>query len=84
MLRLIHPNVAEMWNKVRCRICAIWCDATCDVQCQMRCEMWRCDVEWWCGAWGIWWCAVMQDVKCGCGIPSDVVWFDAIVMLNDG
>ena len=33
---------------------------------------------------GMWWCAVMQDVKCGCGIPSDVVWFDAIVMLNDG
>ena len=20
----------------------------------------------------------MQDVKCGCGIPSDVEWFDAI------
>ena len=26
-----------------------------------------------------WWCAVMQDVKCGCGIPSDVEWFDAIL-----
>ena len=24
-------------------------------------------------------CAVMQDVKCGCGIPSDVEWFDAIL-----
>ena len=35
-----YPNVAVMWNKVRCRICAIWCDGTCDVmQCQMRCEM---------------------------------------------
>ena len=36
---------------------------------------------------GIWWCAVMQDVKCGCGRPSDVEWFDAIlcgVMRNDG
>ena len=21
----------------------------------------------------------MQDVKCGCGIPSDVEWFDAIL-----
>ena len=31
MLRLIHPNVAAMWNKVRCRICAIWCYATCAV-----------------------------------------------------
>ena len=76
----IHPNVAVVWNKVRCRICAIWCDAKCDVvQCQTRCEMWSCDVEWWCGAWGIWWCAVMQDVKCGCGIPSDVEWFDVIL-----
>ena len=30
----------------------------------------------------------MQGVKCGCGIPSDVEWFDAIrhggVMRNDG
>ena len=41
--------------------------------------MWWCDVEWWCGAWEMWWCAVMQDVKCGCGIPSDVEWFDAIL-----
>ena len=24
-------------------------------------------------------CAVMQDVKCGCGIPTDVEWFDAIL-----
>ena len=31
MLRLIHPNVAVMWNKVRCGICAIRCDATCPV-----------------------------------------------------
>ena len=22
---------------------------------------------------------LMQDVKCGCGIPSDVEWFDAIL-----
>ena len=35
MLRLIHPNVAVMWNKVRCRICAMWCDATRDV---MQCR----------------------------------------------
>ena len=21
----------------------------------------------------------MEDVKCGCGIPSDVEWFDAIL-----
>ena len=27
MLCLIHPNVAVMWNKVRCRICATRCDA---------------------------------------------------------
>ena len=26
-----------------------------------------------------WWCAVMQDVKCGCGIPSVVEWCDAIL-----
>ena len=24
-------------------------------------------------------CAMMQDVKCGCGILSDVEWFDAIL-----
>ena len=37
----IHPNVAVMWNKLRTRIRAIWCDATCDVmRCQMCCEMW--------------------------------------------
>ena len=90
MLCLIHPNVAVMWNKVQCRICDIWCDATCDdTQYQTRCcEMW-CDVEWWCGTCGIWWCAVMHDVKCGCGIPSDVEWFDTFirhggVMQNDG
>ena len=28
-----------------------------------------------------WWCAVMQDVKCGCGIPSDLEWFDAILYM---
>ena len=33
MLCLIHPNVAAMWNKVQCRICAIW--ATCEV---MQCH----------------------------------------------
>ena len=31
----------------------------------------------------------MHDVKCGCGIPSDVEWFDTFirhggVMQNDG
>ena len=58
----------------------MWCDAKCGVvQCQTRCAMWWCDVECWCGTRGIWWCAVMQDVKCGCGIPSDVEWFDAIL-----
>ena len=31
MVRLIHPNVAVMWNKVRRRVCAIRRDATCDV-----------------------------------------------------
>ena len=33
------------------------------------------DVEWWCA------------VKCGCGIPTDVEWFDTLlhggVMQND-
>ena len=24
-------------------------------------------------------CRLMQDVKCGCGIRSDVEWFDAIL-----
>ena len=53
----------------------VWC---CDV---VQCQVWNvwCDVEWWWGAWGMCWCAVMQDVKCGCGIPSDVEWFDAIL-----
>ena len=60
MLCLIHPNVAVMWNKIRCRICATWCAIV--MLCNGRCEMWPCDVEWWCGAWGMWWCAVMQDV----------------------
>ena len=47
MLCLIHPNVAVIWNKVRCRICVIWCNATCAVmQCHGRsCEMWWCDVD---------------------------------------
>ena len=27
-----HPNVAVMWNKVRCRICVTRCDV---VQCQV-------------------------------------------------
>ena len=83
----------DVKNKVQCRICAIWCNATCDVKNKVQCRIcaiW-CDatcavsdevlwnVGWWCGAWGIWWCVVMQDVKCGCGIPSDVEWFDAIL-----
>ena len=64
ILSLIHPHVVAMWNKVRCRIW-IWCDAKCDfVQCQTRC-----------GTWRIWWHGVlMQDVKRGCLIPSDVMW----------
>ena len=78
VLCLVHPNVAVMWNKVRCRINIARCDAKCDVvQCQMRCwEMWWCDVEWWCGTWGLWWCAVTQDVTFGCGIPGwcEMVW----------
>ena len=50
-----------LWCGVRCDVENVRyrCDATCDVmQCQMRC----CE---------IWWCAVKQDAKCGCGIPSD-------------
>ena len=81
VLRLIHPNAAVMWNKVQCKIRATWCDVKCDVQCEMRCEMWwLCDVERWCGSWGIQWYVVMQDVKCGCGILN-VEWFDAILMV---
>ena len=62
MLRLIHPNVAVMWNKVRCRTCAIWC-GKCDV---VQCPdvKWLCDVEWWCGRWGMWWRAVMRCEMC--------------------
>ena len=54
-----------MWNKVRCRIYAIWCDAKCDV---VQCA----DVLWnWCGdtMWndsvvhGEYGGVLMQDVK---------------------
>ena len=47
----------------------------------------KCGNAMWNDGGGIWWRAVMQDVKCGCGIPSDVKWFDPIlcgVMRNDG
>ena len=27
---------------------------------------------------------LMQDVKCGCGIPSDVEWFDTILDRHGG
>ena len=30
------------------------------------------------------WCAATQDVKCGCGLPSDVEWFDAILDCHGG
>ena len=50
--------VAVMWNKVQCRICAIWCNATCDVmQCQMvlwnvvRRGMMVVHVEYGCVLW---------------------------------
>ena len=44
----------------------VWC---CDVvQSQVWNVVMRC---------GMWWCVVIQDVKCG--IPSDVEWFDAVL-----
>ena len=82
---LIHPNVAVMWNKVRCRICAISGVMLRMMSCNVMEEVWNVVMRC-----GIWWCAVMQDVKCSCGIPRDVEWFDAILdmavytMLNDG
>ena len=66
----------------------LWCGIRCDVEyvrhgvmsCNVRCEMWWCDVEWllWCMG-NVVVCRLMQDVKCGCGIRSDVEWFDAIL-----
>ena len=69
MLYLIHP-VAVMWTgKVQCRICAtsvVLCRATSGVKC---CDaMWNGVVHGECGG------VLMQDVKCGCGIPSDAEW----------
>ena len=53
----------------------MWCCAISD-------EVWnvvmRCGMMVWCMG-NMVGCAVMQDVKCGCGIPSDVEWFDAIL-----
>ena len=41
--------------------------------------MWNGVVHGKCGG------VLMQDVKCGCGIPSDAEWFDAqLDMQNDG
>ena len=68
MLCLIHPNVAVMWNKVQCRICAIWCDATRDVKN-------RCNVE--CVRYG-----AMQQVMCsvrGGVVKCDAMWDDGVV-----
>ena len=42
---LIHPNVAVMWNKVQCRIGAIWGDTKCDV---VQCQVMRCAMMVWC------------------------------------
>ena len=47
----------------------------CDISVMLWCRA-MSGVKWgdamWNGAWGMWLCAVMQDVKCGCGIQSDV------------
>ena len=39
----------------------------------------KCDAMWNNGVVHVEYsvCAVMQDVNCGCGIPSYVEWFDA-------
>ena len=48
----------------------------------MSCNVRRCVVKCGDAMWndGVEYGGVlMQDVKCGCGIPSDVEWFDAIL-----
>ena len=75
LLCLIHPNVAVMWKKVRCRTCAMQNVMSCNVRWGVKCgdAIWNDGVVH--GEYG----CVLQDVKCGCGIPSDVEWFDAIL-----
>ena len=80
MLCLIHPNVAVMWNKVQCKTCAIWCNATCDVmQCQM---VLRNVVRRGMMVWYVWNMVVCCDAICEMwlwNIPSDVEWFDTLL-----
>ena len=63
MLCLIHPNVAVMWNKARCRICAMWCEnvMSCNVRRRVKCGdavmndgvVHRNMVVYWCKVWNV-------------------------------
>jgi len=47
------------------------------MQCQMRNVVMRCGTMVWymCNM-----VACCEDAKCGCGIPSDVEWFDGAIL----
>ena len=75
----VVPYSPVMWNKVRCKTYAIRCDAKCDVvQCHMwNGAMWCAMMVWYMGNMVVCWFKMWN--WCGCGIPSDMEWCDAVL-----
>ena len=48
------------------------------MQCQMRNVVMQCGTMVWQYMWNMVVCC--EDAKCGCGIPSDVDWFDGAIL----
>ena len=54
----------------------VWCYTLCHAMSDEKCgdAMWR--MVWY--MWNMVVCC--EDAKCGCGIPSDVEWFDGAIL----